>query len=140
LLNNVDGTPGADFIPDRLNQVVRIRGTVSSIDFRGGNGVEYYIQDATGGIDLFNSGTNFGPFAIGDTIEALGTVTHFNGLTELSVTALSLISHDTHLPHRSSRCRSSPTAAERRSRDSSSASTTSRSREGCTRRRTPRAT
>jgi beta-lactamase superfamily II metal-dependent hydrolase/predicted extracellular nuclease len=93
-INNVDGTPGADFIPDRLNQVVLVHGTVSSIDFRGGNGVEYYIQDGTGGIDLFNSGTNFGPFAIGDTIEALGTVTHFNGLTELTVTSLSLISHD----------------------------------------------
>jgi len=94
-VNNVDGTPGADFIPDRVNQVVLVHGTVSSIDFRGGNGVEYYIQDGTGGIDLFNSGTNFGPFAIGDTIEALGTVTHFNGLTELTVTSLSLISHDT---------------------------------------------
>ena len=62
-INNVDGTPGADFIPDRLNQVVLVHGTVSSIDFRGGNGVEYCIQDATGGIDLFNSGTNFGPFS-----------------------------------------------------------------------------
>ena len=38
---------------------------------------------------------NFGPFAIGDTVEAIGTVTHFNGLTELTVTALSLISHGT---------------------------------------------
>jgi beta-lactamase superfamily II metal-dependent hydrolase/predicted extracellular nuclease len=93
-INNVDGSPGADFIPDRLNQVVLVRGTVSSIDFRGGNGVEYYIQDGTGGVDLFNSGTNFGPFALGDTIEALGVVTHFNGLTELSVTSLSLVSHD----------------------------------------------
>ena len=93
-VNNVDGTPGADLIPDRLNQVVLVRGTVSSIDFRGGNGVEYYIQDGTGGVDLFNSGTNFGPFAFGDTIEALGVVTHFNGLTELNVSSLSLVSHD----------------------------------------------
>ena len=93
-INNVDGTAGADFVPDRLNQVVRIHGTVSSIDFRGGNGIEYYVQDGTGGIDLFNSGTNFGPFAIGDTVEAIGTVTQFFGLTELTVASVSLVSHD----------------------------------------------
>ncbi|HXI28362.1 MAG TPA: choice-of-anchor D domain-containing protein [Vicinamibacterales bacterium] len=92
--NNVDGTAGADFVPDRLNEVVRVRGTVSSIDFRGGNGIEYYVQDATAGVDLFSSGTNFGPFAIGDTVEAIGTVTQFFGLTELTVTSVSLLSHD----------------------------------------------
>src|SRR5262249_35484777 len=92
-INNVDSTPGADFIPDRLNQVVLVHGTVSSIDFRGGNGIEYYIQDGTGGIDLFNSGTNFGPFPIRDTIQALRTGTQFNGPTQLTVTSLSLISH-----------------------------------------------
>jgi hypothetical protein len=89
-VSNSDGTPGADFIPDRLNQVVRVQGVVSSIDFRGGNGIEYYIQDATGGIDLFSTTLN-ATFAIGDTIEATGSVTQFNGLTELTVSAVSLI-------------------------------------------------
>jgi len=93
-INNVDGAAGADFVPDRLNQVVRIRGTVSSIDFRGGNGIEYYVQDGTGGIDLFNSGINFGPFAIGDTVDAIGTVTQFFGLTELKDVSVSVVSHD----------------------------------------------
>lgn len=93
-VNNVDGTAGADFVPDRLNQVVRIRGTVASIDFRGGNGIEYYVQDGSAGVDLFNSGTSFGPFAIGDTIEAIGTVTQFFGLTEVTVSSVSLIAHD----------------------------------------------
>ena len=93
-VSNVDGTAGADFVPDRLNQEVRLRGTVASIDFRGGNGIEYYVQDATGGIDLFHGSLNFGPFAIGDTVEAIGTVTQFFGLTELSVSSVSLVSHD----------------------------------------------
>jgi len=31
---------------------VRVQGTVTSIDFPAANGVEYYVQDATGGIDL----------------------------------------------------------------------------------------
>jgi beta-lactamase superfamily II metal-dependent hydrolase/DNA/RNA endonuclease YhcR with UshA esterase domain len=90
-LNNVDGTPGADFIPDRLNQIVRVQGTVTSIDFRGGTGIEYYVQDATGGIDLFSTSLGAGPFAIGDTVEATGAVTQFNGLTELTVSAVSFI-------------------------------------------------
>ena len=60
-VNNVDGTPGARLrFPIRSNQLVTVHGAVSSIDFRGGNGIEYYIQDATGGIDLFNSAINFG--------------------------------------------------------------------------------
>ena len=93
-VNNVDGTAGADFVPDRLNQLVRIHGVVSTMDFRGGNGIEYYVQDGTGGVDLFNSATNFGPFAIGDTVEALGTITQFFGLTEITVSSMSLLSHD----------------------------------------------
>src|SRR5262249_13941624 len=88
-VNNADGTPGADFIPDRLNQIVRVQGTVTSIDFRGGNGVEYYVQDGTGGIDLFSTSLNAGPFAIGQNVEAQGTVTQFNGLTEMTVTSVS---------------------------------------------------
>src|SRR4029077_10427309 len=79
-INNVDGTPGADFVPDLVNQTVKVRGAVTSIDFRGGNGIEYYIQDPTGGIALFHTSNNFGPFSVGDSVEAVGLVTHFNGL------------------------------------------------------------
>lgn len=82
-VDNTDGNPPADFIPDQLNQTVKVRGVVTSIDFRGGNGIEYYIQDTTGGIDIFNSTTNFGPFSIGDNLEVIGAVKQFNGLTEL---------------------------------------------------------
>ena len=92
---NSDGTPGSDFVPDLLNQVVKVRGAVTSIDFRGGNGIEYYVQDATGGIDLFSSTLNAGPFAIGDSVEAIGTVTQFNGLTEIVVTSVTLLAPGT---------------------------------------------
>src|SRR5262245_54564370 len=90
-VSNADGTPGADFLPLRLHQLVRVQGVVSSIDFRGGNGIEYYIQDATGGIDLFSTTLNAGPFAIGDRVEATGGVTQFNGLTELTVSVVALV-------------------------------------------------
>jgi beta-lactamase superfamily II metal-dependent hydrolase len=92
-INNGDGTAGADFVPDRINQAVRIQGTVTSIDFRGGNGIEYYIQDGPAGIDLFSTSLNAGPFVFGDLVEATGTVTQFNGLTEVTVTAMTLLTH-----------------------------------------------
>ncbi|HWS72759.1 MAG TPA: lamin tail domain-containing protein, partial [Thermoanaerobaculia bacterium] len=74
----------ADFVPDRNGQSVKVRGVVTSIDFRGGTGIEYYIQDATAGIDLFHSTVDYGPFTVGDNVEVVGTLTQFNGLTELT--------------------------------------------------------
>jgi beta-lactamase superfamily II metal-dependent hydrolase/DNA/RNA endonuclease YhcR with UshA esterase domain len=79
----VDTTP-ADTVPDLLGQIVRVRGVVTSIDFRGGTGIEYYIQDATGGIDVFNSTTDFGPFTLGANVEVSGAIAQFNGLTEIT--------------------------------------------------------
>src|SRR5262249_8761286 len=90
-VTNADGNPPRDTIPDLLGHVVTVRGTVTSIDLRGGTGIEYYIQDATGGIDLFS--TWLSPaFAIGDNVEATGTITQFNGLTEVTVTSVIFLS------------------------------------------------
>lgn len=84
----VDTTP-ADTVPDLLGQLVRIQGVVTSIDFRGGTGIEYYIQDATGGIDVFNTTTDFGaPYSIGANIEVVGTIAQFNGLTEITPSSI----------------------------------------------------
>lgn len=87
LVNNADLNPVPDFIPDLIGKVVKVRGTVTSINFRPA-GTEYYIQDATGGIDIFASTTSFGSFGIGSTVEATGSVTQFNGLTELQLTSV----------------------------------------------------
>ena len=87
LINNADLNPVPDFVPDRLGQTVKVRGTVTSINFRP-TGAEYYIQDATGGIDIFATSTNFGTFGIGTTVEAVGSITQFNGLTELTLTGV----------------------------------------------------
>src|SRR5215212_4757520 len=70
-----------DFVPDRLNQTVKIRGVVTSVNFRVG-GIEYYIQDPTGGVDIFNSATSRS-LNIGDNVEVIGVVKQFNGLTEI---------------------------------------------------------
>ena len=87
LVNNADLNPTPDFIPDLIGKLVKVRGTVTSINFRPA-GTEYYIQDATGGIDIFASTTSFGSFGIGTTVEAVGSVTQFSGLTELQLTSV----------------------------------------------------
>ena len=112
-VTNADGNPPRDTIPNLLGHVVTVRGAVTSIDLRGGTGIEYYIQDATGGIDLFS--TSLSPaFNIGDNVEATGTITQFNGLTELTVTAVSFLGAGTAPARRSSRCRNWPTASAKR--------------------------
>jgi beta-lactamase superfamily II metal-dependent hydrolase/fibronectin type 3 domain-containing protein/DNA/RNA endonuclease YhcR with UshA esterase domain len=86
----VDTTP-ADTVPDRNGQPVLVRGVVTSIDFRGGAGIEYYIQDPTGGIDVF-SATDVGPaLSIGTNVEVSGTITQFNGLTELTPASITVL-------------------------------------------------
>lgn len=81
-VDNSTGTTPSDYIPDLLNQQVKVRGVVTSIDFRGTAGLQYFIQDPTGGISLFNS-TNSTTLNIGDNVEVLGTIVQFNGLTQL---------------------------------------------------------
>jgi len=86
----VDTTP-ADTVPDRLGQAVLVRGVVTSVDFRGGAGIEYYIQDTTGGIDVFNT-SDLGPaLALGTNVEVSGTLTQFNGLTEMTPTSITIL-------------------------------------------------
>ena len=83
---DVDGSGNApgDYVPDLLNQTVHIQGVVTSINFRAssGSGIEYYIQDPTGGVDIFSTATTR-TFAIGDNLDVIGTVKQFNGLTEI---------------------------------------------------------
>jgi hypothetical protein len=83
---DIDASTGLtpdDYVPDRLNQTVKIRGVVTSVDFRGASGMEIYIQDPTGGVDIFNTSNPAAP-AIGDSVEVVGQVQQFNGLTEIN--------------------------------------------------------
>src|SRR5207302_756890 len=83
------GTFSLKIVPDLLGQAVRVRGNVTSINFRP-TGTEYYIQDDTGGIDLFST-TPSDPLDIGTRVEAFGFVSQFNGLTELSLSSVTVL-------------------------------------------------
>jgi Family of unknown function (DUF5689)/Secretion system C-terminal sorting domain len=75
-----------DLIPDYKisGDTLKIFGVITSPNFQASTGkTEYYIQDSTGGIDVYKSGAAL-DFAIGDSVFVVGTITQFNGLTEIS--------------------------------------------------------
>ena len=72
----------SDFVPDRLDSQVAIRGTVISPNFS--DHCQYFVSDGTAGIQVFSSSFNIDLNA-GDSIFVSGTVTQFKGLTELAV-------------------------------------------------------
>ncbi|HEY6866125.1 MAG TPA: hypothetical protein VI792_02645, partial [Candidatus Eisenbacteria bacterium] len=64
-------------------QLVTVQGTVTSPDgVYSPTSTDIYVQDATGGVDVFASGVLFG-VALGDSVEVTGYVKNFNGLCEI---------------------------------------------------------
>ena len=76
--NDVNG------VPLQNNQVVTVRG-ITTGTYPTGTATRLFIQDATGGINIFGTPQYCG--AMGEELEVTGTVIHFNGLVELSSTA-----------------------------------------------------
>ena len=71
-----------DFIPDHLGETFTIQGIVISPNFQTNN-ISYFIDDGTGGIDLFHSGSTTPVLNLGDEVMVTGDVSQYNGLTEL---------------------------------------------------------
>ena len=71
----------SDGVADSLTKVVRLRGVVSTVDFRAG-GYSFHLQDATGGIVVFRSAdlSNYTSPLRGDSLEVYGVLGQFNGL------------------------------------------------------------
>ena len=76
----------ANGVPTLLNQDVTVSGIVTSPNNTYSTfNLEVYLQDPTGGVNVFVSGAagSYG-LALGDSITVTAKVTQFNGLTELS--------------------------------------------------------
>jgi plastocyanin/DNA/RNA endonuclease YhcR with UshA esterase domain len=75
----------ANGVADSLGADVAIKGVVTSIDFDGNTGYSFYVQDATGGINVFKSAdlTNYTSPLRGDSLYIHGVIDQFNGLTEI---------------------------------------------------------
>lgn len=72
-----------DLIPDKLGQVVKIRGIVIGPNYQTVN-FSYYIQQENAGINVFRSGTTLPVLLLGDSVEVTGTIGQFRGLTQIS--------------------------------------------------------
>lgn len=74
--------------PDRLNEVVRVKGVINSINLGvSDNNFRYSIQDATGGIVIIKENeTGGGPLLnIGDQLIAKGNITQVRGTVQLEL-------------------------------------------------------
>lgn len=80
------------------NWPVRVRGIVTAGDsvFSGTN-VDIFVQDSTGGVNVFRSGNHVN-YAEGTDLTVEGTVTHFNGKLEVSTPNLSFVVNSTGNP------------------------------------------
>ena len=84
-------------VPTMLNQIVTVDGIVTSPNnlFSTFN-LEIYVQDATGGINVFaSSGAGTFTAELGDSVTVTAPVKQYNGLTELGTTVgeLTLVNH-----------------------------------------------
>ncbi|SHJ06070.1 Por secretion system C-terminal sorting domain-containing protein [Hymenobacter daecheongensis DSM 21074] len=77
-------------VPTRLGTAVTVRGTIYGTNLRTA-GYQMSIIDPTGGVGIFAS-ANIGTPAIvlteGDSVQVTGTVSQFNGLTQLTLTSI----------------------------------------------------
>ena len=88
-----------DGVADSLTKVVRLRGVVSSVDFRAA-GYSFHLQDATGGIVVFRSAdlSNYTSPLRGDSLEVFGVLGQFNGLLQLVPDTIHLRAQNRPLP------------------------------------------
>jgi len=99
----VEGTEGASTITDisvarglTEGTEVTISGIVTTPDYGFNNG-QYYIQDNTGGINIFHPG-NQGLVNSGDEVEITGEIAIFNDLIELEPSLVTVLSSGNELP------------------------------------------
>ncbi len=74
----------ANAVPLALGELVAVEGVCTEENFSTGN-TQACLQDATGGVALFNASLP-SPFVRGNTYLVYGTVTQFNGVTQVSYT------------------------------------------------------
>ncbi|MBD3291214.1 T9SS type A sorting domain-containing protein [candidate division KSB1 bacterium] len=70
-----------DFVPDLLDQKVTVRGYITTPNYSS-SGSQYYMQDATGGVQLYNGGLAL-DLNFGDEVQVTGFVDQYRGSTEI---------------------------------------------------------
>jgi len=71
-----------DYVPDRFGSIVAVQGIVISPNYQT-TSISYFIDDGTGGIDVFLYGSTTPVLNLGDEVMVTGEIYQFNGLTEI---------------------------------------------------------
>ena len=94
----------ADLIPDHsiTKDTLVVYGVITSINFQPA-ATSYFMQDSTGGINIFSYTPNPTALLIGDSMFAIGQVAQYHGLTEFTPLAmdaahLGLLKHNAKVP------------------------------------------
>jgi DNA/RNA endonuclease YhcR with UshA esterase domain len=91
-VNDASGVPAA---PYGVGAEATVSGTVTA-NFSSTR-TDLYLQDGTGGIDLFSTSLPPITVAVGDSITVTGSIVQFRGLTELQPDFSLLVRHATGL-------------------------------------------
>ncbi len=88
-ISSVDPTT---LVPDSIGIKFITHGVVYTGDFDGNAGLSFYMQDATGGINVFNFNdvSNY-TVTRGDSIRVIGEIDQYRGLTELVVDSIAVL-------------------------------------------------
>ncbi|MCK4413904.1 MAG: hypothetical protein KAY32_10185 [Candidatus Eisenbacteria sp.] len=81
--NNSDGTPAA---PYTVGTPVTVAGVATTaVGTFTWDYTDIYVQDATGGVMIYQAGTPPYEFQIGDSVTIVGTIAHYRGMTEVAM-------------------------------------------------------
>ncbi len=81
-----------DGVANSLGQSCELRGLVYGVNMRVG-GMQFTLIDPTDGIGVYHASNDFGyTVAEGDSVHVTGTINQFNGLTQLDLSSVTLIS------------------------------------------------
>jgi hypothetical protein len=89
-INTSNATTG---VSDSLNVICKIVGIVNSVNYST-NGLQFALYDATGSITAFKSSNIAPPYTVteGDELRVIGKVSQFNGLTQLTIDSMVIVS------------------------------------------------
>ena len=87
-------------VTDSIGVYCKLSGTVTSIDFDGNSGYNFYMTDGTRGIYVYRSSdlSNYTAPSMGDEIRIVGSIGQFRGLTQMNPDSIALLSQGNTLP------------------------------------------
>ena len=93
-IDQIDNTD-ADGVPDSLNVYCKVVGVVHGVDMQGSSSaVSFTVHDGTEGLGTYSSVATVASYTVteGDEVRIVGDIGHFNGLLQMYVDSVTVIS------------------------------------------------